>query len=147
MSSLLQIARNHFYFTPLSLFYLVHQWSVWSRSWNIFVPAVQHVLVLSVYWCCYRCQTMIAVNGVFCVDCPFHNFRNRTEWTSLKQKLKRYLQQQKVPGSVDILLLIFNWTQRGLETGFLASAIPSIRSASTRQRGRERGFGVIAKAD
>lgn len=45
---------------------------------------------------------------------------------------------KKVPGSVDALLLIFNWTQRGLETGFLASAIPSIRSASTRQRGRER---------
>lgn len=56
----------------------------------------------------------------------------------LLNKAEKVFTAIKVPGSVDVALLIFNWTQRGLETVFLASVIPSIRSASTRQRGRER---------
>lgn len=65
---------------------------------------------------------------------PNEHFQNKPEKVFIPRK---------VPGSV----LIFNWTKKGLEAVFLASASASIRSASTRQRQKQRGFCASAKAD
>lgn len=39
-----------------------------------------------------------------------------------KTQAEKIFTKRKVPRSVDVPLIIFNWTQRGLETAFLASA-------------------------
>lgn len=81
-----------------------------------------HLIVYYVRTACY------AISAIT----PDEHFQNKSEKVFIPRK---------VPGSV----LIFNWTKKGLEAVFLASA--SIRSASTRQRRKQRRFCASAKAD
>lgn len=59
-------------------------------------------------------------------------------WTTSVMGFEKAFTRRRVPCSIEMLTLIFNWTQRGLETGFLAPALPGTRSASARFIMRER---------